>query len=115
MRPIFAAPGNVVWKFGPLYPKANTIEMPKGAKILTVGWQSVGGTSSGLFVWALVNPTAPKEQRRVGVLPTGFETVPDDGFAYKYLGTAHNMDNGSVWHFFEAEDATKALLESILP
>lgn len=100
---------DVVWKFGPLYSHDNTFEMPKDAKILSAGFQG-----DDLYVWALVDAlTSEKAPRRIGVVPTGLESLPHDGFTYNFIGTAIH-DLGTVWHVFEAVDPKTSFVDSIL-
>ena len=72
-----------------------TIEMPKGAEILSFREQY----KNGLCVWALVDTDKEKEERKFIIYGTGHEIKnPDD---LKYIGNAF-MGNGMlVWHLFE--------------
>jgi hypothetical protein len=67
--------------------------MPAGAELLTV--QDQGGMGS---LWALVDPSAPKETRRFRVVPTG--GTPTQLEAERYVGTFQL--GWTVWHVFEA-------------
>lgn len=78
-----------VWKFD-LQPEC-TLKVPKGAKCLTVQMQS--GVP---FLWMLVDPEAPIENRRFVVLGIGHEGEVD------YSGYVGTWQAGSlVWHLFE--------------
>jgi len=68
-----------------------TLQLPKGAEILTV--QLKNGSPS---LWALVNPnTSELEERHICIVGTGWE-VED---TMKYITTY--MDGYFVWHTFE--------------
>lgn len=67
--------------------------MPEGAQLLHVG---EGHDCSGLFVWALVDPSAPEVCRDIRVVGTGWE-CPENG---KYVGTVQER-SGLVWHIFD--------------
>jgi len=80
-----------IWKFE-LIPGC-ALEMPAGAKILSVGVQ---GNST--FLWALVDPDSPRELRHFVAVGIGF-TVPN--YALQFLGTVHHDGGASVFHIFE--------------
>jgi hypothetical protein len=89
----------VVWKYvidlAAVKAGEVSFDMPAGAKLLTVQ----GQTQSGLgALWALVDPTAPKETRRFRVVPTG--GPPEELTAERYVGTFQL--GWTVWHVFEA-------------
>ena len=73
---------------------AETIDMPVGARILSVQMQ--GDT---ITLWALVQPGSKTETVRFTMIGTGWE-LPDD-FATKnlYLGTVQY--ESLVWHIFK--------------
>ena len=77
-----------------------SVEMPVGAKVLSVGVQNV----NEIFVWALVDDKSKKMEDRVFcIFGTGHE-VPID-FSLVFVGTVH-MDlspfpGNLVWHIFE--------------
>lgn len=79
-----------IYKY-PLTSMFNRIEMPEGAKILTMQLQN--GTPC---IWALVEPNAPKTERIFEVLVTGigFKDSPAT-----YIGTY--QFGGFVGHVFE--------------
>ncbi len=81
-----------VWKFSLELAEVQVVPMPSGAQLLHVDMQ--GGT---LNVWALVDPTADPEERKIAVVGTG-HPAPSPGIA-AYVGTA--MDRPFVWHVFE--------------
>jgi hypothetical protein len=93
---------NSIWKYD-LNPGANgifEIEMPSGAKILTVQAQY-----DKPKIWAIVN-TSPqwiKVKRRFLVLATG-ELVDEENLAdtlHKYIGTFQLEGGMLVFHVFE--------------
>ena len=87
-----------IWKF-PLEMGANSITMPRAAKILTVAAQY-----DELQMWALVDPDAPREDRVFFVLGTG-QNLPEKisaSFWDRYIGTCQLMDGALVVHVFES-------------
>lgn len=89
-----------VWKFGPLQPEHWTveIEMPAGAEVLHVNVQS-RGLDEDAYLWALVDPNAPKGLRRFFLVGTGQPLSEDAG---RHVGTWDMMNGRYVWHLFEA-------------
>lgn len=73
-----------------------SIELPKGAKILS--FQSQG---EQLCIWALVDASAEDEKRNFRIFGTG--TIFDISH-YEYIGTAQQMDGALVWHLFEVKE-----------
>lgn len=73
------------------YDLAHTIEMPKGAQILSIQMQGNQPT-----IWALVDLSAPMEDRRFETVGTGW--IVGEGFHH----IATYMDGPFVWHVFEA-------------
>ena len=65
------------------------LQLPKGAKILSVDTQQ-----QRCFIWALVNPDAPTETRHFRIVTTGEEFNPS---GLVYVGSWHGM----VFHLFE--------------
>ncbi len=78
-----------VWKFSLELAEVQVVPMPSGAQLLHVDMQA--GT---LNLWALVDPTAEPEERKIAVVPTG-HPAPSEA---AYVGTA--MDRPFVWHVF---------------
>ena len=83
-----------IWKFPLKAMDQNSIEMPIGAKILTVQVQGVA-----ICIWVLCDPSAKKETRHFEVYGTGQEVI-DDGTS-KYLGTFQVANGEFVFHLFE--------------
>lgn len=82
-----------VFKY-PLLANRRGVEMPRGARILTVMMQAGGPT-----VWALVDPSAEKVYRTVHIVGTGHEVPPHT----VYVGSV--IDGPFVWHIFDGGEA----------
>jgi hypothetical protein len=87
-----------VWKFPLAVTDAQTIEMPIGARLLTVQPQG-----DQVCLWALVETTAMKERRYIAILGTGHE-APSRG-DLKYIGTFQLNKGALVFHAFEIVNA----------
>jgi len=81
-----------IWKFG--LSENCTVEMPQGARILTVREQG-----NDVALWAEVDPKAPRERRQFRLYGTGFE-LPSNKLL-NYLGTAMIMGGSLVLHAYE--------------
>jgi hypothetical protein len=68
-----------------------TVNMPKGAEVLTVQTQG-----RGLYLWALVEPSISTVERRFEIFGTGH---PITAGKRNYIGTA--QVGPYVWHVFE--------------
>lgn len=84
----------VIWKFE-LSVDNLSIEMPKGAEILSVQVQN-----NKPCIWALVDPKAPMKEKVIEVFGTGKE-VPCDGISRTFIGTFQLQDGMWVFHLFE--------------
>lgn len=76
-----------------------TLEMPRGAQILTV--REYG---DDICLWALVNPNAEKEFRKFIAFKTEHNVPePDEGpqLNLTYCGSAHLSGGELVFHVFE--------------
>lgn len=73
------------------YDLVHTIEMPKGAQILSIQMQGNQPT-----LWALADLSAPMEDRRFEIVGTGW--IVGEGFHH----IATYVDGPFVWHVFEA-------------
>lgn len=82
-----------IWKYQLLTIGINEIEMPKGAKIL-----SLQMNNKIPCIWAIVNPNAEKEIRRFNIYGTGHNITEDD---LKYIGTFQMHNDMLVFHLFE--------------
>lgn len=87
-----------VWKFTLEVTDDQEIEMPEGAEILFLG-QTYPGNAHIIEVWALVDPNAPRVQRRFAVEGTG-HPVTEGG---THVGSIISLALGSplVWHVFD--------------
>lgn len=91
-----------VWKFKVFPGMGSYVEMPVGAKIVSVGSQA-----GEIFAWAIVDPHAEMQPRHLGWFATGME-IPD---GWNYVGTVHIladraiMGSTEVWHVFEEPNA----------
>lgn len=78
------------------YPLAVTdeqiLDMPEGAKVLSVQWQN-----GGLVAWALVRPGIEITKRVFRIFGTGNHM---DAPKMKFVGTVQEPDRGLVWHVF---------------
>lgn len=82
-----------IWKFN-LGAGTTIHEMPKGAKVLSIGWQN--GVA---VIWLLVDPSAPKVRRGFWLVGTGNQlSAAIEGFAF--VGTL--VGTPFVWHVFDA-------------
>jgi hypothetical protein len=85
---------NCVFKY-PIHPGDVAIEMPIGARVLSVQVQH-----GEAVIWALVNSLELKELRKFVVVGTG-HPCPDVG---RFIGTFQlpDLDGSWVFHLFEA-------------
>jgi hypothetical protein len=83
-----------VWKYDlPDDPEA-IIEMPRGARILSVQVQH-----GAPRIWALVDPAAPKVRRRFWIAGTGWR-ANSDGLGV-FVGTIQLEGGRHVYHIFD--------------
>ena len=75
--------------------KEGSVEMPIGAKILTIEDQD-----DRLYIWALVDTDAEYEFRYFTIVGTGQDFPEADD--YTYINTI--QDGPFVWHIFELID-----------
>ena len=87
-----------IWKW--TLQRETTIDMPLGAKLLTV--QEQHGEPQ---LWALVDPDAKTYQRTFRVYGTGHGLPDDPG---EYVGTFQMHCGTLVFHVFEANTGDKA-------
>jgi len=82
------------------YPVGDSaVSMPAGARLLTAQMQH-----GSLFVWAIVDPSAPRVLRCIRVYGTGHELPANPG---AYLGTVQMHDGALVLHVFDEGEATR--------
>lgn len=82
-----------IWKFPIDITDQQSVEMPDGARILTV--QVQGGE---VCLWAEVDSTAPKMRRTVYVFGTGHPLSPD--LSADYVGTIQIRGGALVFHVY---------------
>ena len=75
-----------------------TLNMPKGAEILTVQVDQKNNVPS---IWAMVDTEAPSEERHFELFGTGYEIPVDIGVERKYIGTYQYQRGDFVGHIFE--------------
>ncbi len=73
----------------------SSIMMPVGAKVLCVGVQR-----DETYLWAMVDPDAPGEERHFRAIPTGQQFDPT---GMEYVGTFHGVEGWTVFHLFEVK------------
>lgn len=75
------------------------VQMPHGAKVLSVGSQK----TNHICVWALVHPENPLVSHFFRVCGTGHPITPEDGIcAEGFVGTV--FDGPFAWHVFQTKD-----------
>lgn len=88
-----------IWKFPLAITDGQDVRMPKGATIL-----SVGMIEDSLFLWAMVDDVAEKEDRSIRIHGTGHHVFKAERLTF--IGTViQPLENGAlpalVWHIFE--------------
>jgi hypothetical protein len=84
-----------VFKY-PLPMRGNPIQMPKGARVLSLQVQ-YGDPQ----LWALVDPEAPEEPRQFRIFGTGHPMTITGGHTLEFIDT-FQLDGGQlVFHVFE--------------
>lgn len=88
-----------VWEFKLKRNDVQDVEMPAGAKVLTLQVQR-----QSACIWALVNTEAPVELRTFRTFGTGHvaEGVSSGG----YVGTWQQHDGALVWHVFDVTEGS---------
>lgn len=81
-----------IWKFNLELYDTQAIEIPIGARPLTVQMQN-----GELCLWAIVDSTAEKTRCYVHIIGTG-NPVPPNVDEYRYINTV--QDGAFVWHVF---------------
>lgn len=95
----------VIWKYNLFLTGQLSIQMPKGAKVLSVGVDPQGYDS----IWAFIpDENAEKEERVFYCIGTGWDieqVVPSDT-EIEFIGTI--CGSPYVWHIFEEIDPSRA-------
>lgn len=86
-----------IWKWTLATTDRQALQMPKGAKILSVQTQGMSGENAQL--WALCDERAPKETRQFAI--HGTDNPMPDIDPTTYIGTYQLMDGKLVFHVFE--------------
>ena len=86
---------HTIWKFPIPISDNFVVEMPAGATILTVQVQA-----KKPFIWAVVDPEKPIEQRRFALRGTGHWLHPA---GWNYVGSFQMNDGVIVFHLFAGE------------
>jgi hypothetical protein len=81
-----------IWKFE-VEPEC-IIEIPAGAQILSVGVQN-----NDVFMWVMVDPSAPTSRRKINVYGTGTQLPENPGV---FIGTVMLYSGNFVGHVFDA-------------
>lgn len=90
----------LIWKHElPDVPVVFDIQMPRGAKVISVGVQSVA-----MFMWFAFDDenASDTELRRFNLVFTGIGVVTPMS-QVSFIGTAQ-LPNGMVYHLFEVDD-----------
>ena len=91
---------NTIYKYEIPIDGEFTLELPLGARILSVQAQPQDGllmNNDKVFIWAIVNPYNEKIKRKFHVHGTGNPLYDH----YKYIGTFQVYNGRLVWHLFE--------------
>lgn len=78
------------------------LELPARAQLLHVGypWRNARPSDGAFCLWALVDPDAPKIERRIRMAGTGHQ-ITQQAERLKYISTVLVELQGLVFHFFE--------------
>jgi len=85
---------NTIWKFDVQATDTFTLEMPRGAKVL-----SVHNQGENVCMWAEVSPGEPKEPRTFRTCGTGHDIPADEN--RNFIGTFLLHGGALVFHLFE--------------
>jgi hypothetical protein len=94
----------VIWKF-PLRPWSIFLDVPRGARVLSVGAQD-----REVVAWATVDPDAPRRPRILSTVPTG-APVPPALKGAQFIGTVQ-MNDGLVFHVFDGGEGQGPILST---
>lgn len=88
-----------IWKFSIPVKDRIKLDMPKGAKILTVQTQYPDAS-----LWAIVDSEVQTEQRYFELYGTGHDMHEPRAGVRQYIGTFQMREGGLVFHLFEIRD-----------
>lgn len=89
-----------IWKWKLAMVDEQTIDVPEGARLLTVQIQD-----GAPQIWALHDERSPKCQRRIAIYGTG-NPIPDD--PGDYIATFQMSKGALVFHAFERQVSANA-------
>lgn len=82
-----------IWKFPLQITARQTLQIPVGAKLLTVQAQGIGELSR-ITLWAEIDDQSPKAGRKIAITGTGHDLPLGE-----YVGTVQQHD--FVWHIYD--------------
>jgi hypothetical protein len=94
---------STIWKF-PVSVRGGVVEVlniPTGARPLSAALQD-----DAICLWALVDPSANKEDRRVLVVGTGWMEFSKTLDYFDFVDTVLDLRRGLVWHIFVEKAST---------
>ncbi len=83
-----------------------TVEMPAGAKIL-----SIGLVKGRPVLWAIINPDEPLEERTFCSLVKGDNVPQEDGIKLEYINTVRSSQEDVCHFFFEVINSISSTLD----
>lgn len=97
----------MIWKFSLKLLDRQTLILPRGSYILSVGHQPAPSTAADIQLWAWVPPGTQddwkeqlrSEERKIAIVGTG-STAPGPNDAVTFLGTVLMANGALAWHVF---------------
>ena len=95
-----------IWKFAICFDEQTGIMMPRGAEILKVDASDSDRNDYPItqlqngYIWAIVDPDAPKVLRKIDVRGTGYG-LSDSLGKHNYIGSVQIVSGTLVYHFFD--------------
>ncbi len=89
-----------IWKFPLKIVEAQTLEMPQGARLL-----SVQGQNDVPTLWAMVDPTSSTVSRTIHLVGTG--SYGTDEATMPHVGTVQTHGGQLVWHVFDGGERSQ--------
>jgi len=84
-----------IWKYRLSFHDTQSVKMPESAEILSAQMQG-----ESFYLWALVDPRAPVQSRKIEMVGTG-NPMPEG--ERRYISTVQEPKYSNVWHIFEAK------------